>query len=160
MDRNSEWRDAVTLFEAAVRVVPTSCKAHVCVAAAYNDLGTREARIRALPHLKKAFQLKPNYAGAHFMSGTIYRELGDVDQAAISFRRVIQHSSEEEYKPDVLYLGLVNYGALLMHGGMKNVTRHGTKSHQQTKAKEALKEAIVLEPKRYAPNANLAGKKF
>ena len=89
------------------QVVPTSCKAHVCVAAAYNDLNTKEARINAMPHLKKAFEIKPNYAGAHFMQGTIHRELGDKEKAATSFQAVIQHSSETEYKPDVLYLGLV-----------------------------------------------------
>jgi len=138
------------------QVVPTSCKAHVCVAAAYNDLNTKEARLNAIPHLKKAFEIKPNYAGAHFMQGTIHRELGDKEKAATSFQAVIQHSSETEYKPDVLYLGLVNYGALLMHGGMKNIARHGTSKQQKLNAKRALLEAIVLEPTRYAPNANLA----
>ena len=154
--RNYEWSTALLLFQSAVKVVPTSCKAHVCVAAALNDVGTTASRHDALVYIEKAFQIKSDYAGAHFMKGTVLRELNQFDQAARSFQQTVKHSSELEYKPDVLYLGLVNLGALLMHGGLKNTSHFGSAHHQTTQAQFALSEALVLEPHRYAPNANLA----
>lgn len=154
--RNQEWSTALKLFKSAVQVVPTSCKAQVCVAAALNDIGTETSRTEALVYIEKAFDIKQDYAGAHFMKGNILRELNQLDQAAVSFQKTIQYSSTLEYKPDVLYLGLVNLGALLMHGTLTNVSHFGPSLHQTKQAKHAFEEALVLEPNRYAPNANLA----
>lgn len=154
--RNQEWANALSLFESAIQVVPNSCKAQVCVAAALNDLGTEKDRRRALPYLEQAFRIKPDYAGAHFMKGTILRELGQYDQAALSFQATIKYSSEKEYKPDVLYLGVVNLGALMMHGELQNHSQFGPPQHQLLLAERAFKEALLLEPTRYAPNANVA----
>ena len=153
-NRNKEWKTALDLFTSAIRVVPKSCKAQVCVAAALNDIGTTDSRMKALPYIENAFRIKQDYAGAWFIKGTIMRELNRKDEAARSFQMTIKHSSEKEYKPDVLYLGLVNFGALMMHGELLNYSHFGKPHRQLQLAKKSFEEALFLEPNRYAPNAN------
>ena len=154
MNRNAEWSTAVELFKSAVSVVPRSCKAHVCVAAALNDLNTYEARVEALSYINSSLQIKPDYAGAHYMHGVILRELGKLQDSARAFKLTVHHSHAVEYKPDVLYLGLANLGALYLKLEPNDVSwaGHNYLSH----AYDALVEANSLEPKRYAPIANLA----
>jgi tetratricopeptide (TPR) repeat protein len=125
----------------------------VCVAAALNDLNTDLHRKEALIYIENAFNIKNDYAGAYFMKGSVLRGLKQFNLAAKSFQNTIKYSSD---KPDVLYLGLVNLGALLMHGTLTNKTHFGNSLTQIKNAKIALKEALQIEPKRYAPNANLA----
>lgn len=77
--------------------VHLSCKAQVCVAAALNDIGTTESRMKALPYIENAFRIKQDYAGAWFIKGTIMRELNRKDEAARSFQMTIKHSSVENF---------------------------------------------------------------
>jgi tetratricopeptide (TPR) repeat protein len=154
LHRNDEWSTAVGLFKSAANVVPRSCKAQVCVAAALNDLGTQEARIEALSYINASFEIKKTYAGAHYLNGVVLRELGKLEASARAFQHTIEHSHRIEYKPDVLYLGLANLGALYLRLDKSDEAWAG--QGFLLTAHRVLIEANALEPTRYAPMANLA----
>ncbi len=154
MYRNDEWSTALRIFKSAVTVVPRSCKAQICVAAALNDLGTREARIEALSYINASLEIKKTYAGAHYLNGVVLRELGKFEASALAFQQTIENSHIVEYKPDVLYLGLANLGALYLRLSKEDITWAG--QNYLSTAHRVLVEANAMEPTRYAPMANLA----
>jgi tetratricopeptide (TPR) repeat protein len=69
---------------------------------AVDATGTKEAAIKTL---KRAIELKSDYADAHFDLGSIYRDLGRLPEAIESLSRAIQYKTQQEAKAHHL-LGL------------------------------------------------------
>ena len=79
--RNADWRDARTLYDAAVASTPDSAKAHHNLAVALQRDGEMEA---ALAHYRQALAIYPEYAGAAFGIGHLAM-LGGDDAAALQW---------------------------------------------------------------------------
>ena len=66
--RNAEWRTPLALFTSAAKVVPTSCKAHICVAAALHEVGDVKGALLAI---NRSLAIKHDFAGAYFLLGNL-----------------------------------------------------------------------------------------
>ncbi len=139
--RNDEWATPMKLYQSATKVVPTSCKAWVCLASAYKDIGDRENARRSV---SKALEIKPNFAGAFYILAVMEEELGNVDSAIRNYELTIKHSLYTEFKPDMLRVSLNNVG--LMYFKRKKNLKQGL---------HAFQEGLKLAPNNYALNANI-----
>ena len=92
--RNFDWQDEKSLFGSAVQNSPNSYKAHMSVAAAWND-GTPAGLAKALDEIAKALAIVaplPDYQNvdaAYINAGAYYRQKGDE----------IAHKTTEEVEP-------------------------------------------------------------
>ena len=139
--RNEDWRTPEKLFKSATAVVPESCKAWICLASAYKETGRHQLAREAI---KISLDIKPDFAGAHFLKGNLEQAEGNVDAAIDAFERTVVHSIEKEFKPDILRVALNNLGVLFLKS---------KKNPRQ--AVHALEEAMKIAPDNYALNANL-----
>ena len=70
--RNDDWNTPLKLFKSATEIVPKSCKAWVCLATAYKDMGDYDkARIM----VEKSLKIKPDFAGGYYLLGQMEEEL-------------------------------------------------------------------------------------
>eukprot|EP00949_MAST-11_sp_MAST-11-sp1_P000429 g429.t1 len=143
--RAPAWDNAISLFSAATEVVPTSTKAHLCLAVAQKNAGQV---VEALASIENSLEIMPDHASAHYYKASILQDLGSNDTLAeYHYSMAVRHSLSEEFKPDVLYLALANFGAFL---------RHSSDPEKKRRAISHLRDALRIEPDRYAPQANLA----
>ena len=84
--RNSDWRDAETLFRAAVVAYPHSAKAHQGLGEAMMKRGDW---LGALDEFRKAVVIYPQYAAAHYNSGLCYWWLRQYENAITAYERAV-----------------------------------------------------------------------
>lgn len=84
--RSAEWVTPVTLFEAAVRAVPSSARAHMELASAYGQAGRVDDAAR---HFGTALAIKPDYAAAAYNQGNTLARAGRYEQAAEAYRKAL-----------------------------------------------------------------------
>ena len=147
--RNEEWATPMKLYQSATKVVPRSCKAWVCLASAYKDIGDYEDARRSA---SKALEIKQNFAGAFYLLGTMEEELGNVDAAIRNYELTIKHSLYTEFKPYMLRVSLNNVG--LLYFKRKKNLKQGLHAFQ-----EGLKlpEQLCIECEHWRVSVVLAG---
>jgi len=85
--RSLEWQTPVAVFEAAVRTVPESARAHMELATAYGAVGRNDdARF----HFAKSLAIKPDYAAAAYNLGNMLAHSGRLADAAAAYRQALQ----------------------------------------------------------------------
>ncbi len=84
--RSEDWKTPVTLFEAAVRVVPSSARAHMELGSAYGQAGRLEDASR---HFAEALEIKPDYVAAAYNFGNTLARSGRFDEAAATYRKAL-----------------------------------------------------------------------
>ena len=87
--RAAEWRTPVSLFEATVRAVPRSARAHMELATAY---GTAGRIADAKTHFEKSLAIMPDYSAASYNLGNMLARSGELDAAAAAYRRALETS--------------------------------------------------------------------
>jgi tetratricopeptide (TPR) repeat protein len=104
-EQTGSVRDAITAYEAAVRLDPGS-------AGAWLNLGTiffnARQYARAESHYKKALEADPEYALAHFNVANLYDERGDCKRALIHYLHAVRlypSYADAHYNLALLYQG-------------------------------------------------------
>ena len=77
--RNYDYRSAVSIWQAALNVVPNNSRAYKSLGGAYGRVGKYEDAIKAC---KEALRIKPLYAEAYYNLGDIYSKMGRYEEAA------------------------------------------------------------------------------
>ena len=90
IDRNRDWKDGMTLWNKTVKSVPRCARAQNNLGAEHIKSGDGDYK-EAMPHLKAALQIKPDYAEAYNNLGLVYKEQGFYDQATKSFAKAIKY---------------------------------------------------------------------
>jgi tetratricopeptide (TPR) repeat protein len=84
--RNADWRDAETLFRAAIAAYPHSAKAHQGLGEAMMKRGDW---LGALDEFGRAAAIYPQYAAAHYNSGLCYWWLRQYENAIAAYERAV-----------------------------------------------------------------------
>ncbi len=84
--RSREWQTPVTVFEAAVRTVPESARAHMELATAYGAVGRIDD---AKMHFARSLAIKPDYAAAAYNLGNMLAHAGRLADAAVAYRQAV-----------------------------------------------------------------------
>lgn len=101
--RNADWRNARTLYAAAVRDTPESAKAHHNLAVALQQAGALDD---ADVHYRRAFTIYPDYAEAAFGIGHIATLHGNDDKAErwyLAALRRDDHLVKAQFQLGLLY---------------------------------------------------------
>ncbi|MBW2662363.1 MAG: tetratricopeptide repeat protein [Deltaproteobacteria bacterium] len=80
------WKNAITLFENAIKVTENNYKAQ-------NNLGTALGSVdldKAIFHYKESLKIKPDYVRALYNLGTALSEDGNYDEAVLYFTKVLK----------------------------------------------------------------------
>jgi tetratricopeptide (TPR) repeat protein len=86
--RALEWTTPVSLFEAAVEVVPRSARAQMELGTA---LSNADRLGDAIPHFEAALAVLPDYASAAYNLGNAYARANRYDEAAAAYRRALEN---------------------------------------------------------------------
>ena len=111
MERNQDWRNNLTLFEAAVRAVPGSAKMHSGLGAQYLATGRIDL---AGPQLQAALHIDANYPDAIESYGLLQSTVGNYQAAGAMLERAFHMSNRENPNYDFM---AVNFAAVLMQTG-------------------------------------------
>jgi protein O-mannosyl-transferase len=84
--RAAEWQTPVTLFEAAVRAVPGSARAHMELATAYGSAGRVDEATR---HFARSLAILPDYTSAAYNQGNTFARAGRYDEAVAAYERAL-----------------------------------------------------------------------
>lgn len=98
IDRNKVWKDNFTLFTTDIEVSKESAKLQNSVGGEYTTLGGKEKDDKkrmeylrkAIPHLKEAVRIHPNYRNAHLLMGNAYNYMKDYDNAIIAYQNCLK----------------------------------------------------------------------
>src|SRR5262249_25868205 len=80
------WRDSLTLWEYAVAVTPDNFTARDSLAAALLDRGRAE---EAIPHLRRAEELKADHELAPYLLGQAHRQQKQLSEAEAALLRAV-----------------------------------------------------------------------
>ena len=81
------WENSVTLWTYTLNMSPLSSLAHNNLALVLADQGQTD---KALEHLRKAVEIRPDYAHAHYNLGQVLMQQGELQEAEFHFRRAIE----------------------------------------------------------------------
>jgi len=81
------WRDTLGLYKYMLTLTPKSALVHNNLGTEYDQLGELD---KAVEHLRKSIEYKPNYADAHGNLGSVLASLGKVDEAMSHFRHALK----------------------------------------------------------------------
>jgi len=85
--RNEKFEEAISYYEAALRVMPNSDSVNVLMGEAYSRLGNND---EAIVYFKKAAQLNPESINALFNLATHLQEKGETKIALNLFRKILE----------------------------------------------------------------------
>ena len=122
--RCTEWRDDVTVFEAATRAQPRSPRAHFALGLMASGA---ERHAEALEHFRRAIEVWPGHVLAHLQTGLTHAKRGDYASAERWLRATLRLVPEQS-------VARLNLGMTL---------------HRQNRYREAevwLRKTILLEP--------------
>jgi protein O-mannosyl-transferase len=129
------WKSTETLFRHALAVTENNDLAHTNLG---GELLARGRTEEAIPHLREAIRLSPDYAAAHVNLGLALEQKGQTAEA-------IRHLEEAvRLKPDYVDAHMNLGNALLRSGQIAAAIRH-------------MQEAIRLQPDDAAAHNNLGG---
>jgi tetratricopeptide (TPR) repeat protein/mono/diheme cytochrome c family protein len=87
LESAGKLKEAITHYQAALRVSPDAVIAHNNLGAALQTMGDYEA---AISHYRQAVKLKPDYANARYNLGNALLSAGKVDEATIHLRETLR----------------------------------------------------------------------
>ena len=98
IDRNSDWKNNFTLFEADMAASSNSARAHQSLAITYTDTAINSADPvakakffnEAIIHYNAALKILPTYTDALYNMGWNYYSMGNYDSAAVAFEKCIK----------------------------------------------------------------------
>jgi tetratricopeptide (TPR) repeat protein len=102
-NRNSVWKDEITLWEDIVRKSPEKARVHNNLGTAYSKKGLID---KALQEFKNALRLDPDFARAHYNLGTAHAKQGRTEEAIGEFMvavRLHPYLKEAHYNLGVAY---------------------------------------------------------
>lgn len=97
IDRNLDWKDNLTLFEADVLAAPNSARTHFSLAATYNTIGGEEKELdkktellnKAIQGFHTSLKIYPKYSAAWYNMGVAYFNGGDEDNALLAYKNCL-----------------------------------------------------------------------
>jgi len=92
--RNVEWRDNFTLWQDTVIKNPGSLDAHRNMARIYMERGQREA---ALPHLRRAVKIYPEYTWALEQLARLCTEAGLDEEAIVAYEMLLRYHPDDAH---------------------------------------------------------------
>ncbi|MFP4466662.1 MAG: O-antigen ligase family protein [Candidatus Goldiibacteriota bacterium] len=120
--KQSAWSEAAEDYKRALKAYPGNVTAGYFFASSLYDAGGEGSLNRALEQFKKTEKIAPDYVLLHLKKGSIYADLGDVENAEKSFRRMIKL---DPYLP-AAYLGLARaYYRQQMYAEAESAVREG-----------------------------------
>ena len=138
---------AISLFERAVTLDPTYATAWSALGGACylkaQFLGVRDMQHKALEHLRRAIELKPELANAHVWIGSVHLQLGEIDKGIAALQTAL---TLEPDNPDAhqtlarafwLFRGMVPEGIAELRRAIA-LNPEGGYSHLQLSMLEAL----------------------
>jgi tetratricopeptide (TPR) repeat protein len=112
IDRNADWKDSKSLFQAGVQATPNNSRAHSALASAYREEGegvqTANAQTlfqKAIEHYQLSIALFPANTDAWYNLGVTYLNVGKDAKAKEAFEKCLK------YEPDHI-LALNNLGVV------------------------------------------------
>lgn len=115
IQRNFEWKDRITLFEADIEYLSESAQAQALLGYAYmqkatenssfSDIAHNELALKAKNQFEKAIQIYPDFVNWWYDKSRIEGELGLIDEALNSLKKSI--SLDEGFLPDP-YFNIAN----------------------------------------------------
>ncbi|MBI4690486.1 MAG: tetratricopeptide repeat protein [Nitrospirae bacterium] len=85
--RNTVWKDVISLWEDVIKKSPGKARGHNNLSAGYKD---KRMYDRAIEHSQIALRLKPDYLEAYINLGDSYRYKGLIDKAIIQYQSAIK----------------------------------------------------------------------
>lgn len=127
--RNFAWRDNFTLFTTDIAVSVNSAKLQCSVGGALIDSAknvkdepTRRAMLNeAIPHLKRALEIHPQFSNPYLLQGNAYSYLNNLDSAIFMYRAGLQLYPNSKDLRSNLALVLQNKGRAV--GQQNNLTQ-------------------------------------
>lgn len=115
IQRNSQWKDRITLFEADIEYLNESAQAQALLGYAYmqkvtenptiSDIAYNELVLKAKKQFEKAIQIYPDFVNWWYDKSRIEAELGLIDESLNSLKKSI--SLDEGFLPDP-YFNIAN----------------------------------------------------
>jgi len=136
--RNTDWKDALTLYQATLREAPASARVYANLGWVYQDRGELE---KAEAAYQQALALDPGAADPHNNLGNIYRARNLPEEALRQFRQAVALNPHHAAAHNNLGLTLLDLGRL-------------------DEAKGAFEEALRLNPDFSAAHSNLGNYYF
>ena len=123
------WKDSFSLFEHALRVVPTNYMAENNLGSAYVDIGDIDT---AYEHFLRATQERPKYGLAHYNLGNMLRRKNRLPEAVGELQLAIQYAQD----PAQLANALHNLGVVWIE------------QNRLAEARAAFSEALAAQPQK------------
>jgi tetratricopeptide (TPR) repeat protein len=90
-DRARDWRNAISLFEAATRAYPRSARAHMELGGAYGRAGRTADAEHAFA---RSVEVLPTYAAAWYNLGNLRARAGRLKEAEPAYRQAVTHAPQ------------------------------------------------------------------
>lgn len=112
--RNVDWKDNTTLHESGLKTAPNSAWVHYIYAMDFsekvnksNDAGQKKEYAGiAISEFQKSIEINPDFLISYYEMGTVYKSIGDFDNAAKLFKKSLQ------MKPDFA-VAQYDFGSIL-----------------------------------------------
>lgn len=95
IDRNSDWRDDLSLWTQTIKTNPSNYAAHLNLGSAYGADGAYE---EALIEFERALELAPDNPLVHNGLGIIYHRKGSYELATVEYKRALQLTNNDRWK--------------------------------------------------------------
>ncbi len=89
VQRNGEYRSALSIWQATIEVAPDNARAHNNYAEA---LVAADSLAGALVHFRRAVLLRPSLAVAQHNLATLFKRQGELDSAVVYFRQTLSYA--------------------------------------------------------------------
>ena len=179
VDRNLDWKNNLTLFEADVLAVPNSARAHFSLASTYNTLGglekdpvkKTELLNKAIVGLHRSLEIYPEYSAAWYNMGVAYFSGGDEENALAAYQNCLASNPSDKQalnNTGVIYFNRKDYNTAI--GYFNRAIRSnpsfpdpyanlGACYHNMGEAENAISyytQALAFNPGNQMVNGNLA----
>ena len=115
VQRNTVWKNEVTLWADALRKSPGRVEPHIQMGIGYAEQGMLDA---AIAEYEEALQIYPYLPGVYYNLGNVYLRKGMYDQAADEYSRALQldpSSSRANYALGMAYGAQLEFALALEH---------------------------------------------
>ena len=177
-NRNKDWKNAQTLFEADIESVPYSTRTTAAVGGVYIKLAEQSNIVaekqhyygKALTMLNKSIALLPSNSSAYYNLGVIYMAAGQDDVAKNNFEKTVElkpefinawnnlgviHFRRKNYEEALTYFQRCLIINVNFQSAYANIGAVYHNLGQTSKAKEFYKKALQLNPNDASTQNNL-----
>jgi len=103
-----KYKDAIFLYEEALKVNPKSARIRHAIGHIYEKLGQDD---KAIAYYEEAYKTNPQYIKVHQSMGDLYAKKGDADKAAEALERAVKispHNTQRQAQLGKVYLSAGN----------------------------------------------------